>query len=55
MVNQSEACVEGVVDPVHLHAHDVILEFFPGFTGPPSKNTTQINILLQLSRKLYYI
>ena len=38
MVNQCEACVKGVVNPVHLHAHEVILEFFPGFTGPPSKS-----------------
>ena len=57
LVNQCEACVKGVVNPVHLHAHEVIREFFPGFTGPPSRKTklnkhfSYVNIFSRKSKK----
>ena len=37
LVSDSEEEVESVVYPVYLHAHNVVLDFFPGYTGPPSK------------------
>ena len=37
MIKHGEKEVEGVVDKVQLHTHNVVLDLFPGFTRLPSE------------------